>query len=429
MIDLILSFAVYLVPLMTPEALFPAGMYLFFSASRLAESPGWVVLDWSAMLAVQAMLFGLLRAARRLRAMGRALLRLGAFAVMVPAVNVLLLWVIPVSYLVEESTAPEVNRLTEVCHVDGIYLPPRIGGLHVDATAAVLPVRRQPDYRLALLHVDGCRVEDLGISPDAEPGGVSPSGAWLWRPPGSSRKGDGPWVLRTPSGVTLKQPIGIAGSSSPQIFDDGSGVFWLETEPSPRIVVVTADGIRHIEGAGVPKWTDRVLEGFGPAGPFYYQGGNTFDVWLTLDGNGEVSRSIALPEGLSRFGHHLRPLKTGWIAWDTYREADRYIVSWNVDGRTGTRTLSKGLRIDTIAFDERGEHVAISASASSSRISSQRAESWLLRTSDGAELFRRYAPTTSRPVVALPAGRYFAVDESHDRRSSVRVYDLKTKPS
>lgn len=57
-------------------------------------------------------------------------------------------------------------------------------------------------------------------------------------------------------------------------------------------------------------------------------------------------------------------------------------------------------------------------------VSSRRAEVWLVRTSDGAELFRRYAPTYSRAVVALSAGRYFAVDDVQDRRSSVRVYDL-----
>jgi hypothetical protein len=150
LIDIILSFAVYLVPLITIHALFPTGVYLMRSVSRLTESSGWVALDWIAMLAVQGMLFGLLRAARRLRAIGRTLLRVGAFAATVPAVNVILLWVIPVSYLVEESTAPEVNQLIEVCHVGGIALPPRVEALHVDATAAVLPVLREPDYGPAL---------------------------------------------------------------------------------------------------------------------------------------------------------------------------------------------------------------------------------------------------------------------------------------
>jgi hypothetical protein len=426
LIDIILSFAVYLVPLITIHALFPAGVYLMRSVSGLAESSAWVALDWIAMLAVQGMLFGLLRAARRLRAIGRTLLRVGAFAAAVPAVNVLLLWVIPVSYLVEESTAPEVNQLTEVCHIGGIALPPRVRALHVDATAAVLPVWREPDYGPALLHVDGCRIEDLKIPQGAEIGNVSPSGAWLWRPRESAQKGQGQWFLTTPSGVTLAKPITIAGPNTPQILDDGSGVFWLETDPSPRVVVVTEEGTRHVEGAGVPKGSDRVLEGAGPAGPFHFLDGYAYDVrWLTIDGHGQVTRSISAPAGVARFGHHLRPLTNGWIAWDTYLDHGRYVVTWSADGHTGTRTLSKGLSISSVAFDERGEHIAISASGAS-RISNERAEVWLLRTSDGAELFRRYAPTHARAVVALPAGRYFAVDDVHDRRSSVRVYDLKS---
>ena len=422
-IDVILSFAVYLVPLITIHALFPAGLYLMRFGSPLAESPGWIALDWIAMLAVQGVLFGLLRAARRLRAIGRTLLRVGPFAATVPAVNVLLLWVIPANYLVEESTATEVNLLTEVCYVGGIALPPRVGGLHVDATAAVLPVRREPDYAPALLHVEGCRIQDLKIPPDAEVGNVSPSGAWLWRP--RAQKGQGEWFLTTPSSVT---PITNAGSNMPQILDDGSGVFWLETDPSPRVVVVTREGTRHIEGPGVPKGSDYVLEGDGPAGPFHFMSSYAYDVrWLTIDGNGQLTRTIPMPAGVARFGHHLRPLTNGWIAWDRYRDQGqgRYLVTWSADGRTGTRSLSKGLSISSIAFDERGKHIAISTSGAS-RIGNQRAEVWLVRTSDGAELFRRYAPTHSRPVVALPAGRYFAVDELHDRRSAVRVYDLKS---
>jgi hypothetical protein len=429
LIDIILSFAVYLVPLITVHALFPAGRYLMSSASRLAESPGWVALDWIAMLAVQGMLFGLLRAARRLRAIGRTLLRVGAFAAAVPAVNALLLWVIPVIYLVEASTAPEVNLLTEVCHVGGIALPPRVDGLHVDATAAVLPVWREPDYRPALLHVDGCRIEDLEIPNGAEIGNVSPSGAWLWRTRESAQKGQGQWFLTTPSGVTLTQPIAIAGPNTPQILDDGSGVFWVEADPSPRIVVIAEEGTRQIEGPGVPKGSDRVLEGAGPTGPFYFPGDFAHEErWLTMDGDGQVTRSISAPAGVARFGHHLRPLANGWIAWDTYRDQGRYVVTWSADGHTGIRTLSKGLSISSVAFDQRGEYIAISA-LGASRISNQRDEVWLVRTSDGGELYRRYAPTNSRAVVALPAGRYFAVDDVHDRRSSVRVYDLQSAPS
>jgi len=49
---------------------------------------------------------------------------------------------------------------------------------------------------------------------------------------------------------------------------------------------------------------------------------------------------------------------------------------------------------------------------------------WLVRTGDGAELFRRYSPEYSRATVALPAGRFFAVSEIAGPKSSVRIHRL-----
>jgi hypothetical protein len=190
-------------------------------------------------------------------------------------------------------------------------------------------------------------------------------------------------------------------------------------------VVVTDEGMRHVEGAGVPRG-DRSLMGDGPAGPFHFRDSHAYDErWLTIDDRGQVARSISAPPGNAPNGHHLRPLTNGWIAWDTYRDlGGRYVVTWDADGHTGTRTLSRGLRIDGIAFDQRGQHIAVSASAASTRIGNQRAEVWLLRTSNGVELFRRYTASSFASSIALPAGRYFAVGEFQDGRSSVRVYDL-----
>lgn len=424
MIDTILSFAVYFVPLITPHVLWTTGAYLLQSGSRVTESVGWVAMDWAVMLAAQAALFCLLRFARRRRPVVRTLLVGGAWIAAVPTLNALLLVTIPLQHLAEASSAPETNTLEEVCRADGVALQPRLTALHVHSTAAAMAVRRHGDNRLALLHVPGCRVQDLDVPADADVGTISPSGAILWRTRESAQRQEGHWFLTTPDGATATAPIMVEGTNVPQVLADGKTVAWMETEPPPRIVTIVEGAARSISGPGVPARADRGLRGIGPQGPFYLSVTGASGVqWLTLDGGGRMTSSIPAPPEVEPYGHHLRPLSNGWIAWDTYRENGRYVITWSIAGRTGTRTLPKGLAFNSVAFDDRGEHIAISAS-SGLRIGDQRDEVWLLRTSDGAELFRRYAPKYSRAVVALPGGRYFAVDEMVEGRSSVRVYRL-----
>ncbi|MBA2305486.1 MAG: hypothetical protein H0W08_23030 [Acidobacteria bacterium] len=126
---------------------------------------------------------------------------------------------------------------------------------------------------------------------------------------------------------------------------------------------------------------------------------------------------------VSRFGHELLTLPDGWISWDTYVEDRRYALAWSRAGQVARRELARGLAFTSLAVDARGEFVAVSAT-SGLRIGSQQDEVWLVRTSDGAELFRRYSPKYSRATVALPAGRFFAVSEIAGARSSVRIHRL-----
>ena len=421
LIDGILSSAVYLVPLITPHLLWPTGAYLLQSLSRMTETPWWVITEWGAVLIVQAILFAVLRLGRRFARVGRTLLAVAGLTASVPALNALLLVAIPLHHLTEASAASEGNHLAEVCHADGVALQPRIGGIHRHLPAAAMLVRREPDSGMALLHVPGCRLQDLEIRADAEIGNTSPSGALLWRTRESAKAGQARWFLTTPAGATLKEPIVLEGPDIPQILDDGRTVGWIDHS---RIAVVSDGLIRQIQ-ADVPAGSDLLLEGAGPAGPFHTsisRSGGTH--WLTIDAQGRLTSSIAPPPELEQHGHHLRPLQNGWIGWDTYREQGRYEILWNIGERTGRRSLPKGLSVTSIAFDDRGEHIAVSAS-SGLRIGNQRDEVWLVRTSDGAELFRRYAPKYSRATVAMPTGRFFAVDDSRDGRATVRVYQLR----
>ena len=422
--DVLLSFAIYFVPLVMPHIIWPAGAYLLYSSARRAGSAGWLAMDWAAVLAAQSILFSILRVSRRqLRPAGRTLVAVVAFVAAVPALNVLLLWVIPLRQLAEASTAAEIDTLKEVCRVDGVALHPRVGTLHPQRPETAMVVRREAEYRPALLRIPGCKIQDLDIPADAAVANVSPSGGVLWRTREASEQGLGQYFVTTPAGTTAPTPVTVTGSYGPQLLDDGRTVAWIDQEPSPRLIVAADGSVRQIQGAGVPTATDGSLEGVGPDGPFHVLVIGRDTQWRTIDTQGQIIGSLRAPPEVAAHGHHLRPLANGWIAWDTYRDEGRYAITWNIDGRSGTRALPRGLAFTSLAFDDRGEHIALSAT-SRLNIGSQRDEVWVIRTSDGAEVFRRYAPKYARAAVALPAGRYFALDETRDGRPAVRVYQL-----
>jgi hypothetical protein len=148
--------------------------------------------------------------------------------------------------------------------------------------------------------------------------------------------------------------------------------------------------------------------------------------WLTIDAAGQMLTSLPAPDAVSTFSHELLVLPAGWIAWDTYVEDRRYLLAWSHRDQIMRRELPKGLAFTSVAVDTRGEFVAVSAS-SGLNIGSQRDEVWLVRTSDGTELFRRYAPKYSRDTVALPGGRFFAAGEVIDSRPAVRIHRLPVR--
>jgi hypothetical protein len=206
--------------------------------------------------------------------------------------------------------------------------------------------------------------------------------------------------------------------------DDERTVAWLETGTPAHIVLAGSTGIRRIEVPALPQGSTGPLTGAGPNGPFHVSVlGTGVTQWLSIDETGAIARTVPAPDVVSRFSHQLHPIAGGWIAWDTYLDDGRYVVAWSRGGAMTKRELPRGLGINGVAVDGDGEFVAVTATSGLS-IGNQRDEVWLVRTSDGTELFRRYAPKYSRDTAALPGGRYFVVGEINDGRPALRVYRL-----
>jgi hypothetical protein len=337
--------------------------------------------------------------------------------------NVALLWSLPARYLIEEDHTAASNLLTQVCSGDGAELLPVTSTVSAAGERTPLLVFLSQDQRIGSMGIPGCELRRLEIPANAQLSYQSATAIlWTGVPAGTSRPPE--WFVTNSNGETRRiDGASVPDRTFPQILDDGTAA-WIEQADTLRVKLSAADGVDAIDVSGVSKGSVGPIRGAGVSGPLYFSVLGTGPTrWLTVDGTGQVVDTIEAPEFLSRFSHELRPVPGGWIAWDTYAEDRRYVIAWSRDGRITKRELPRGLAFTSVAIDARGEYIAVSATSGLS-IGNQQDQVWLLRTKDGTELFRRYAPKYSRAGVALPGGRFFVVGEISGGKPSVRVYSL-----
>jgi hypothetical protein len=425
LVDVLCSFAVYAIPLVGAHFLSFVGEYLIRSmGGRGRTHPEWVASEWVVVLLAQLLFLTALRITRRLPRLLRVVLSVVTLILLIVPLNALLFSTLPARHLIENDTAPESNNLAEECRADDVYGLPSMAAVFHHAEQAALIVRRRGDDRVAVLELPGCAVHDIDVPPTADI--VSTTGRTvLWTARRMSSDPPAEWVVTT-QGLPAWRIDGSAvpANVTPRLLDDERTVAWLEPGTPAHIVLAESSGIRRIEVAALPRGSTGPLSGAGPNGPFYLSVlGTGVTHWLTIDRAGVIARTVPAPDVVSRFSHQLHPIAGGWIAWDTYLDEGRYVVAWTRGGAVTRRELPRGLGINGAAIDTAGEFVAVTAT-SGLNIGNQRDEVWLVRTSDGTELFRRYAPKYSRDTVALPGGRYFVVGEINDGRPALRVYRL-----
>jgi hypothetical protein len=426
LVDVLCSFAVYLIPLVGAHFLSFVGEYLVRSIGRRGTShPGWVASEWAAAIVAQLLFLAVLRITRRVPGILRAVFSVVALILLLVPLNVVLFSSLPARYLIEEDTAPEVNSLVQECRADDVYGLPALATVFQRAQSqGSIVVRRHGDDRFAVLNVPGCSLQDLDIPATADV--VSTAGRTVvWTARRTSRQRPSEWFVSAP-GASARRIDGsvIPENVAPRLLDDEHTLAWLEAGPAAHIVLADTSGIRRIQVPTLPRGSAGPLTGTGRQGPFYLSLlGTGVTRWLTIDGHGAIVHTVRAPDVVSRFSHQLHPIPDGWIAWDTYLDEGRYVVAWSRAGSITRRELPRGLGINGVALDQAGEFVAVTAT-SGLNIGSQRDEVWLVRTTDGSELFRRYAPKYSRDTVALPAGRYFIVGEIKDSRPGLRAYRL-----
>jgi hypothetical protein len=142
------------------------------------------------------------------------------------------------------------------------------------------------------------------------------------------------------------------------------------------------------------------------------------DAFMTVDFAGEIVETIQ-PAGVAPQPQTFLKTSEGWIAWDAYQERNPYRVVWQLPGGSGSHRVLLGRNINGIQTNPAGTLIAVSVT-SGLNIGQIPDSVYVLRASDGSEVFRRYLPRYSRTQV-LFAGDELFVYSSEGKSHVLRV--------
>src|SRR5437763_8405538 len=89
-----------------------------------------------------------------------------------------------------------------------------------------------------------------------------------------------------------------------------------------------------------------------------------------------------------------------WLAWDAYREDDRYSLAWSLQFGSGSHRVPLGRTIHSAAVDQAGKWIAVSV-GTGLKIGKAQDAVYVLSSADGHEVLRRYLPVYTRSPVTF----------------------------
>ena len=334
----------------------------------------------------------------------------------------------------ERAATPDLGDWKTVCTVP-------------DAEVAI--VRSPPDTSLAragqawlqakdeyvVLTMPGCHTR-LIRKPDATTqlslDFVSPAGVYLMRDWDSKTRQTHWWLGNGSLRPLSRIPEGSTIFGMPVLSNDGHWVAWMELIPGTKlhraVVQSLNDEPAHfvdIPDQRVSQWTLLALDMERKELTFYEYDYTTRRSSLTMlslssDRQGE---SIVAQGVDAQFATLLR-VGSGWVAWDAAREtAERYRVAWSLANGRGVHKALWGRSITAVTVDPDGAYVAISETTAM-RDYNVRDAVYVLRTSDGKEVWRRNLPTYTRSSLAFLGEKFFAYTDSDGAHSTVRVLQI-----
>lgn len=421
----VLSFAVYLIPLFHLHA----GWLLLgrVLASGLGEVSALSLAWIAAVLVLQGLAFILFSwALRRLR-LSRVLVLLAAAPAFVFTANYGLLYAIPLLVLVEPDTAAETGEMQTVCSIDDASLAQvRSGADQALVQAKEAWLVTEAGRALALLSMPGCAVISLeGAKPGATLEPVAPGGHLLHRSDAGALFHFAPQTGLSPP---LEVPAGIS-YWNPILSDDGEVLAWLTRQADADGTAAQVLNLRHLADGREkavrldlpPNGQFELIGARSEAGPFTLaQFRNQI---FSVNADGAIIQGPLSPDGIDNARWGFSWVRDGWVAWDGYREEGRSRIVWQLGGGRGEKEIPLGRNIDGLSISADGRTIAVSTSSELS-IGTTPSTLLVFRTSDGADLYRRYQPKGVRTRLAFLGEGHLAIGRFEGGSAFVDVMAL-----
>ncbi len=425
---------VYLLPLAQRHGVLVVGVLLGIDVGAVAGGDrefGWAAADFGVALVAQAILFAVCWWVFSGRGV-RWLALLAALPTLTWVLNLAMMIWIPTRFLIEDVAFVDKTDLPVHCVLENARLGSVDEGIEAVLSAnGRIWVEVGKEGRATLLTVPGCRQTPSGVA-YTDTGGklqAARDGSILFarQVPGESRIER---KVMTPSGkISIAKPAPVARYWAPKLSRDGQALVWIDQKREGdrfsfwlmvRDLATGAERRINIQPPADrrPELIDADLR----VGRFVVVNQARDLYGLDLDGAavwGPVSRPEIgyLRENLRRIGTR------GFVFWQSYREEGRYLVSWTIDGQSGRHEVPLGRAITDVAVSSDGVYIAISTS-SGLNIGSVPDTVYVLRSADGADVFRRTLPRYARSQLAILGPRYLAYSRHDGTRQWIEVIEL-----
>ena len=331
------------------------------------------------------------------------------------------MFTIPKHFLIERDTAAETNQLIPGCVLSAASLVPNYSSQSLGEAGRALVAQPSSAPAHYALMDSQCSTTPLNIPYGYETTllNVLRRGGAIYVTHDYKQKTRSWWRLQRPgtNPQTLSEPPNYSESDGmPVVSPNGSVIAWVQPIPNSKDPPVRRVAIEHLE-RGDTQYIG--LEDFWPAGVTLFAVSNDGEVTAsTLQGDVLLLDAKGRKETLFRGADYgisvqfttFKRVGSGWLAWDAYKENGPYAIAWQLAGGSGKYRLPRGRSITSAAADGAGQYVALSATTSYS-IGAIKDLLLVLRTRDGAEIFRKYLPTYSRSQVVFLAPHWFAYDD------------------
>ncbi len=443
---LIASFSVYLLPVFTVHIFYLWGWAIGAEllAGKSGREPAWLAADAALAFGLQGLAFALFLWI--LSSRGRARnwnWRWLALVPAVPAFEAALTWAylfaIPGLFLIETETAAEIGDWPPACRIEDATLiqvrTPAYPDLARAQEAWVGSATAPGSWRL--LKGTDCGLEETAHRRPVARGSlaaVAAGGAAIF----TSFGGDPPvaryWHLDPVSGAATELTPPSEKYWKLTLSRDGKAVGWIESARSgqnwerrlkTREVASGRESSVVLSDLDLGQPEILALDGF--------EGGVMVALYpgkvLAFDGAGAPAWGPIDTGEIKHVGQYFLRIGDGWVAWEIYRDEGRERFLWDLPSGRGRRELPLGTSITDLAVSPDGALIAVST-GSGLNIGDIQDSFFVLRTRDGAEVYRRFFRKYTRTRMAFLGARHLAVTRIDlDRKGSGWIEVLRVPES